>query len=241
MFDNEIILNEIKKYKYKIELHCHTKPASPCSEILPERLVEAYKELGFDAVVLTNHYAGVVADQHPSVDDYLDVYFGDYEKTKAAGEKVGLKVYLGLEVRFRENNNDYLVFGLDTKTAKSIYPYLEKDLATFRSEFKGDYILIQAHPQRVGMTPMDDALLDGIEVFNMHPNHNSRIAYASRVAAANGGIITAGSDYHHENMAGTGAIRTKHLPDDEKALAELLRSGDYLMDVGGLPIIPRVL
>ena len=38
----------IKEYKYKIDFHTHTSPVSPCSQITPQRMVEAYKELGFE-------------------------------------------------------------------------------------------------------------------------------------------------------------------------------------------------
>ena len=53
-------INKIKEdlkseYKYRIELHAHSKPVSPCSEIPPEQLIKVYKDLGFDAIALTNH------------------------------------------------------------------------------------------------------------------------------------------------------------------------------------------
>ena len=49
----------LKQYKYRIELHAHTSPASGCSEITPKEMVDTYKSLGYDAVTITNHFTSV--------------------------------------------------------------------------------------------------------------------------------------------------------------------------------------
>ena len=36
-----------EEYRYKTELHAHTKPVSLCSEITPEEIVRAYYEYGW--------------------------------------------------------------------------------------------------------------------------------------------------------------------------------------------------
>ena len=46
----------VKKYRYRTELHAHTSPASPCSEISPEEMAKTYHEKGYDAVVVANHF-----------------------------------------------------------------------------------------------------------------------------------------------------------------------------------------
>ena len=98
------------RYPYRMELHAHTKPVSSCSEVLPCELVETYKQLGYDAITVTNHF---MRTDRFTRDEYIDWYLNDYEETKRYGETVGLKVYLGAEIRFTENINDYLVFGVD--------------------------------------------------------------------------------------------------------------------------------
>lgn len=45
-----------KQYPYRIELHAHTTPASSCSNLKPEELVQLYHEKGYDGLVITNHY-----------------------------------------------------------------------------------------------------------------------------------------------------------------------------------------
>ncbi len=46
----------LSQYKYRIELHAHTSPASACSEISPKEMVRIYKNLDYDAVTITNHF-----------------------------------------------------------------------------------------------------------------------------------------------------------------------------------------
>ena len=228
-----------EEYKYKIDLHTHTSPASPCSEISPERLVLAYQELDFDGIVLTNHFIDfLLKTDNPK--QVSDTYLKDYYQTKEAGEKYGVKVYLGMEVRFPENCNDYLVYGIEESDVKEIFSYIHGDYISFYKSFKNDKnIILQAHPYRNNMVLQNPDYLDGIETFNMHPNHNSRITLATAYANKYPDFIkTCGSDFHHEGHQGLGAIMTKTLPDDSLGLAQILKSRDYLFNVSGDIVIP---
>ena len=107
-------LQEIKNklladYKYRIELHAHTAPVSICSEVSPKEMVEIYKGQGFDAVTITNHFKYLAdgADKEKYINDYVAAF----EEAQKIGEEAGLKVYLGIEIRFTENSNEYLIFG----------------------------------------------------------------------------------------------------------------------------------
>jgi len=193
--------NLAEQYPFRIEMHAHTKPISGCSEILPEEMVEIYSQKGYDAVVITNHFIpGSFGEE--TKDEYIDKYLKGYEDTVKAAEKYSIKIFLGAEIRFRENNNDYLLFGVDREILSLCYDYCEKGVELFRKEVKlPNSVFIQAHPFRNGMSYCDPALLDGIESFNMHPGHNSRIGIAARFAYENGiSIQTAGSDFHHKNQ-----------------------------------------
>lgn len=234
---------EIKKmteqYKFKIDLHTHTNPASPCSDISPKRLTKAYKELGFDGFVLTNHFIDfLLKSDNPK--QVSKTYLKDYYETKEAGEKLGLKVYLGMEVRFPENCNDYLVYGISESDIKEIFSYIHGDYISFYKSFKNDKnVILQAHPFRNNMVLQNPDYLDGIETFNVHPNHNSRVAVATNYAAKHSNFIkTCGTDFHHEGHQGLGATLIKELPEDSFGIAEILKSGDYLFNVAGSIIIP---
>lgn len=243
---NTVRKSEIKDvlkslYTYRIEAHAHTNPASPCSQITPDKMVKTYKKLGFDAVVLTNHFVYYLLDGMTK-QEAIDHYLRDYEECKRLGDEQGIKFYLGAEVRFdHESINDYLLYGVDREIIENIYDYLDKDLVTFRSNVKLEKsVFLQAHPFRNGMEQVDPSLIDGIETFNLHPGHNSRIGIATRFAKECGfDIMTAGSDFHHPDQGheGVGAIRTKILPRDSFEFAEILKSGDYLFEVGENSIV----
>jgi predicted metal-dependent phosphoesterase TrpH len=225
-------------YRYKIELHAHTSPVSGCSQIPPKEMVDTYKALGYDAIVITNHFL-YKAERDKA--EYLDFYLGGYEQTKALGKEIGLEVYLGAEIRFTENSNDYLIYGIDREMLSDIYDLLPDGVENFRKEYKmPNSVFLQAHPKRNGMQEVDAELLDGIEVFNMHPGHNSRVGVASLYAKENNfSIITAGSDFHHpnQNNEGIAAMLTACLPKDSFEIAELLKNGEYLLEVGRNNII----
>lgn len=225
------------EYKYRTELHAHTKPVSPCSDIPPEAMIELYKNLGYDAITITNHF--MIHNANQNREDFIKSYIRDFEKTYELGKKVGMNVLLGAEIRFTENDNDYLLYGLTIETLEEIYDLLSLGLENFRKNHPmRNSLFIQAHPFRNGMTEINPYLLDGIEVFNLHPGHNSRVAVASAYAKEKGkSIITAGTDFHHFGHEGMAALRTKTLPSDSFELAQLLKNRDYILEVADNNII----
>jgi len=235
-----------KKYPYRIELHAHTKPHSGCGEAEPEKLAELYAQKGYDGIVVTNHFMGLCDGKEyikgETKEEQLKFYLSGYEEAKKAGEKLGLKVYLGIEIRFsKENNNDYLIYGADEEVASICYDNFREDLQYFRENVKlPKSVFVQAHPFRPGVEPADPALLDGVETFNMHPGHNQRVIFACKFAKENNfKIRTVGSDFHHINQGheGVSALRTKVLPKDSFHLAEILKSGDYLFEIGETSLV----
>lgn len=222
-------------YPYRVELHAHTNPASPCGKATPEELVQLYLDAGFDGVVITNHFShAALGDISREV--FVESQLSDYERACKAAEGTKLRVYLGVEARFDENGNDYLLYGVDEEILGKIYDYLDKGLAAFRAEVKlPGSALIQAHPFRNGCEPADGTLLDGLEVFNMHPNHNPRSAMAAHYAKEQGISLTvAGTDFHYAypGYVATAALRCRELPKDSFGVAELLKSGDFLFEIG---------
>lgn len=227
------------EYKYRIELHAHTSPMSGCSEVSPKQMVDIYKSLGYNAVTITNHF--IFEHDSRAKTEYIEDFIKNFEETKEYGEKEGIKVYLAAEIRFTENNNDYLLFGVNKQILFEVYDLLPFGLENFRKRYPlTNSILIQAHPNRDGMKPVDPTLLDGIEVFNMHPGHNARSGITSRFAKENGiSIITAGSDFHHLNKGheGVAALRSRTLPNDSFELAKVLKEQDYLLEISRNNII----
>lgn len=228
----------LRQYVYKIELHAHTSPASGCSELKPAEFIRRLKEQGYDTVCVTNHF--YEGGSYMSADDPVGQYLADYRETKALGEEAGMTVLLGAEYRFHENNNDYLVYGIDEAFLRETVTRFSLTYEQFYEEYHApERLILQAHPFRNGIIPKDGAHMDGIEAFNMHPGHNSRITIAAQYAdRENIPILTVGTDLHHPGHEGVSALRAKIRPRTGAELVSLLRSRDYLFEIGGRPLLP---
>jgi len=235
MFPDDIREKLMQEYKYRIEMHAHTKPVSGCSEISPEEMVKIYSELNYDAIVITNHFIKPPLSEM-SKEDFIKRFMSGYEETKKAAENKSLTVLLGAEIRFDENINDYLIYGIDENMLSEIYDWLKDGIEAFRKGYKMEKsVFVQAHPCRDGITPVSPELLDGMETFNLHPGHNSRVGMAAHLAYENNiKIRIAGSDFHHLNCGHEGmcAVRTKTLPKDSFELARILKNGEYVLEIG---------
>jgi len=78
----------------RVDLHVHTSPRSPCSELDPHEMVAEARRLGLDAVCLTEHH--VLWDR------------GDVEELAREG---GIRLFRGNEIT--TNQGDVLVFDYD--------------------------------------------------------------------------------------------------------------------------------
>lgn len=215
------------EYPYKFELHAHSNPASSCSDLSPTELVQRCKKAGATGLVLTNHAVWWMKEEPKEA--WCAKYRKDYLDTKEAGKTQGPSVLLGFEIHFKDSENDYLVFGFDADFIPTVYDWMDKTAKEFYDAFHGEAMLmIQAHPNRNNMIEMGRDCVDGYEVFNLHPGHNSRVAFSSRLHQKQGGVITGGTDFHHRDHEGSLFTCFAELPQDEKHLVRLLRSGDYI-------------
>lgn len=227
-----------KNYKFKTELHAHTKPVSACSEIIPERLIELYKQKQVDAVCITNHfYSGYF--KNGTKEEKIKEYVAEFEHTRKLGEKNGINVILGIEIRFTENINDYLVYGIGERELEYAYEFLDKGIDEFYKAFKNDNnVILQAHPFRDGMELANINSIDGIEVFNMHPHQNSRVSFAAAYAAANNFLVSGGTDFHHENHQAQCLVRTEFKPVDSFDIAKIIKEKNFVFDIGNSIAVP---
>lgn len=223
----------LEQYPYRIELHAHTSPASTCSHLKPEALVQLYHEKGYDGLVITNHFEpGKLALGKAGA---VSLLMQDYREAREAAKKYGMTVYLGAELRFQENINDYLIYGVDEALLGTFYDYIHTDVATFRKEVAlPNSVFLQAHPFRPGMVLCDPKLLDGMECLNLHPRHNSAVGLATQYAYREDlKVKIAGSDCHEMGDHGLTALRCKSLPEDSFQLAQILKSEDIVFEIGG--------
>ncbi len=239
----EGIKNELnEQYKYKIELHAHTSPASGCADLAPCDVIDRYADIGFDCIAITNHFYKMTLERlttGTSKEDEIEAYLKDFHEAKKRGEERGIKVILGAELRFKsQNDNDYLIFGIDEKDLFDIYDYLDGTYEDFYRAYKNDKnFLIQAHPFREGLERADADCVDGVEGFNLHPNHNSGVALSTKFGKDNQKIIVAGTDFHHEGHQGLANIRTVSCPCNSFELAEILKNDDFLLETMGTIIL----
>lgn len=232
MNSNEIKEQLLSGFPYQIELHAHSKPCSLCSEFSPRELVQRYSEQGYHGLVLTNHFDP--GKRCLGKDGAVEAVMRDYEEALQAGREQGIRVYLGIELRFCENSNDYLIYGVDEQLLGVFYDYMPEGVAAFRREVKlPDSVFVQAHPFRPNMELCDPQMLDGIECMNLHPGHNSRVGAATKYAYENAlSVKLAGSDCHHPGHQALAAMRVKQMPEDSFALARVLKSKDYIFQIG---------
>lgn len=215
--------------KFLIETHSHTKEVSGCSGIFAEELVELYIKAGFDGLIITDHYFDVYfktlkGDWERKAERYLEGVF----KAKKYGHEKGLKIYTGMEIGFAGSFNHYLVFGVTEKFIIDNKELYKGDIESFRKIcIDNDLLLFQAHPFRGGMTRVNTDLLDGIEVFNGHPEQSSHNHMALEHAILHDKRFMSGSDCHHAHHVGRGGIYIEKLPKDEKELALLVKNHQY--------------
>lgn len=229
---------DIDKYIWRIELHAHTNPASSCSRISPERLVEVYSALKYDAVVLTNHMKKSDIGGNDTA-GAAERYIHDFHRAFEAAKKHNIKVFLGAEVLFSDSNKEYLMYGIRENDIQFIYDHINMAYSDFAaSEERKKFLIFHAHPLRNSMVTIDYPILDGIETFNMHMHVNSEFGLTTRGAYVNNMLTIGGSDYHDEGEEGMCGILTRELPEGSVHLKNILRSGDYLMEVNRNIIIP---
>jgi len=229
----------LEKYRFKTELHAHSKPVSGCSEVSASELVEIFSDAGYDSLALTNHFIPFGRAEAESAEKYAEFYLNDFDEAYRASSG-RINVCLGMEIRFSENNNDYLVYGIGKDDIEKAFYYFDKGIDVFYREFKNSKnVIIQAHPFRDGMNPVKPESLDGIEAFNFHEGHNSRISRAASYAAEQKfGVIGAGIDFHHRWQLPGLALRTSAKVHDSYDIAEILKSGDFIYSVGGSVFLP---
>ena len=228
----------LTKYKYTTELHAHSFPVSACGELRSHEVVAAYKQAGATSLVLTNHLNPLWISDDP--DAAAEEYLSDYlcAKESAAGD---INVILGVEIRFPENDNDYLIYGVEEDDVKEFIKLLPYGIKNFYKEVKSDKnIIVQAHPFRKNMVlaPLDS--IDGIESLNMHPNHHAKPSIAFKYAKENNLLVTGGSDFHHKGQHALCFMRTEKEMKTSLDVAEALRSRSAIFDCSGHIIIPYI-
>lgn len=218
----------------KYEMHVHTAECDICAHVAAKDIVRMYQQKGYSGLVITDHYFAMSFDWF--ADDltegthyeFVDRWLRGYREAKKEGDKIGMTVLLGAEVRLDGPNiNDYLIYGIDEDFLFRV-PYLNRlsSLQELISVLPENACVVQAHPFRDNMTVQNPDLLFGIEVNNggTEPFRND---LAKTFAEHYKKPMLSGSDFHHADHLARGGIITDTDIRSIQDLVRVLRSGNY--------------
>ena len=212
-----------EKLPYVKSLGCNALWINPCFD-------SPFKDAGYDAVIVTDHYTPeFFPDNQRNYAQRLHDYFEGYRCAQAEGDRIGLHVFPALEVRTAAGMEDYLIYGVTPEELERIGCLAHLSLPELREAGHSvpDAILVQAHPYRGYLHCMPAGLLDGVEVCNENPRHNSHNDRALAYAKEHHLLMTAGSDVHELGDAGGAGLLCPAF-SDIKAFARHVRDGQTL-------------
>ena len=163
----------MKEYLY--DMHVHTEESSSCAHVPAKEVVERYKKLGYDGIVITDHMSQYKMKRAKceTIEEKAEYFLRGYRETKKYGDE-NFNVILGMELSFLDYDGDFLVFGIDEDFMLKYHFDQFHSLEDFRNiADENNLFVFQAHPFRFDMAIQNPVLLDGMEVYNGHPGHNS--------------------------------------------------------------------
>ncbi len=188
--------------KYLYETHMHTSEVSACASTSGAEQARIYKELGYDGIIVTDHFynGNTAISRNMPWELWVENFTRGYENAKKEGDKIGLSVFFGWEESFQ--GNDFLVYGLDKDWLLNHPQILDWSIEEHYKQIKaaGGYF-VHAHPYReasyIHRVRLFPSHVDAVEIINsshVNPKFDRR---ARAYAAKNKLRVTAGSDAHH--------------------------------------------
>lgn len=213
------------------DTHVHTSEISFCGKVNAKKLVRLYHKAGYHGLVITDHYCREYFEYLGPLkwEEKISLFLKGYHIALDEGMKLGMKILLGIEIRFDENFNDYLVYGLDEDFLYRNQKLYKLNLETFFKLTQNTSLCIyQAHPFRMYITQADPQYLHGIEVYNGNPRHNSNNQLAYEYAKRHGLKMISGSDFHQVEDLARGGIALAKAPSSSEELAQILMEEEEL-------------
>lgn len=222
---------------YKYETHMHTKEGSACSSAPADEMARAHKEMGYDGIFVTNHFfnGNTSVPRDLPWNERIELFCSGYEIAKKTGDKIGLKVFFGLEYCVHQIA-DLLIYNMDKQWLLDNEQLLmysdEREL--FRTVRSLGGFIVHAHPFRgdpyihhISLYPDD---IDAVEVINASHSPNSLYNQRAELYADMYGLPkTGGSDSHHLDKLFGGGIM---VPEPINSPA------DYLKQIRNGTVVP---
>lgn len=231
----------MKEYRYRYEMHCHTKWVSACGHSSPQEMAAAYFDAGYAGMVVTDHFlrGNTAVDRSLPWEDKMRAYWRAYEAAKEWARGKDFHVLFGVE-HFYGDGKEVLTYGIDLDfllAHPDLDAYPLKEYCDAVHEAGG--FLSHAHPFRraayikSGVEPQVQDM-DAVEVFNFY-NEDEENRLAAKLAREKGLLTTSGGDEHicDGEAIGKAGVLFAVPPKDNRELVELLRAGDYMLNVKG--------
>ena len=212
--------------EFLFDPHTHTAETSKCGHLPAAEVVDRYVRNGFSGLVVTDHlhpeYLSRIDKDH-DWNKVMDHYLSGYHASRKRGDEVGFQVILGAELRFPENDNDYLVYGIDEDWLRS-NPYVCcMSAREFFQKFHDQVLIIHAHPYRDGNTVVFEDAVHGTEIINGNPRHNNHNDLALDLARRHPDFFRlAGSDTHQAGDEARAGVILPEKPADSFAYKDLI-------------------
>ena len=211
----------------KVDAHIHSKGISKCSGVEYRDVIDEKKKLGYNAIILTNHYQPWYFEEHNRI-QWIDEFLAEYKRAYNYGRSVGIKVFLGVEVTITDPHySDFLIYGCTED-----FFYLSSSLCAMSQKQLFEYcnahncIMVQAHPFRNGHSPANPKYMHGVEM-NFRPMDFEKRKLVEDYAKQHNLFITCGTDYHQTYQTEFGGMV---LPDtissSEEMVKHILKSGE---------------
>ncbi len=216
------------------ELHTHTRENDIVVTQDAPDIVAAYKEAGYDGMVITNHFFSLSLEWYKDVLDgashreIIDYYLRGYRAAKKKGDEIGINILMGIELRFDGTINDYLVYGIDEDFLYDSPLLNTMKLDSFLKILPSDALVYQAHPFRNDMTVTDPSKLYGVEVWN-GGTAKDRNEFADLWADRYDLKKISGSDYHCPNHLAKGGVVFENEVITTEQLVKELREERYTL------------
>jgi len=172
-------------------------------------MIELFLRAGYDGVIITDHFSDYnpIFTRPGSWLEKTDRFWEGYEDFREAAAREGLAVFPGLELTFRGDPNDYLIYGLSRQWIREHSSFHHWTLESFAANVdRREVLIVQAHPFRFGMIPRTSPVVDGIEVYNGNARHDSGNPSALEWARTRELLQTSGSDFHKPEDCGRGGM-----------------------------------
>ncbi|ONI43032.1 hypothetical protein AN396_00285 [Candidatus Epulonipiscium fishelsonii] len=220
---------------YKIETHCHNIYSSICGHLNAKQILDLYEKEGYDAICITDHYNMETYEMNDveNAEDKEKAMFKGYFEIKELSKNYNIEVIQGAEVRFKENRNDYLIYGITPNIFANPKEIFEMGIVNFSNYAKQhNLIIIQAHPFRhhKQCIPVSSEFVNGYEGYNHHPRHEDFNEKAFALSTKYNLITTSGSDLHRDiDVESMGGIKSYDLPKDSVDMAEILLARNFIL------------